>query len=151
MVVHRAIARSGRSPSGRAARAGRPGTLQVLLLALLLSVSFVATSFDLHPHAAHDADHAIAAGADHGELPVFSGAAHPHQAPHVETSGQMVTFRCPVCLLHFQSLGDADRHAPGARLPSATGRVRASTASLLRDPLRHSGGSRGPPSSLTIA
>ena len=155
MVVHRAIGRSTgpatRSRSGRAAGPGRPGPLSALLLGLLLSISVVATSFDLHSHAAHDADHAIAAGADHGELPVFSGASHPHQAPHVETSGRMVTFRCPVCLLHFQSLGDADRHAPGARLPSATGRVRASTASLLRDPLRHSGGSRGPPSSLTIA
>ncbi len=115
-----------------------------MLLGLLLTLTLTATSFDLHPQASHDAEHAVV-GADHADLPVYSGASHPNQAPHVEGSGRVVTLRCPLCLLHFQSLGDADLHAPGARLPAEPDRVRAPAAPLRRDPVRHFGGSRAPP------
>lgn len=144
MVAYRITGRSN-GRSSRPAPAGRVGLVPVLLVGLLLTFTLVATSFDLHPHAAHDADHAVAAAAHHGDLPVFSGASHPHQAPHVEGSGRIVTFRCPVCLLHFQSLGDADHYATGARVPTASGRVRAPAVPLRRAPVRHSGGSRAPP------
>jgi len=148
VVGLRAIGRSKGPRTGRPSASVRPSALSVGLVGLLLTFTLVATSFDLHPHANHDADQPHATGADHGDLPVFSGASHPHQAPHVETSGQVVSFHCPVCLLHFQSLGDADRHAPGARVPAATGRVSAASTHLRRAPIRHAGGSRAPPFSV---
>jgi|GEM_PF-1991641 len=139
--MHRTIRRSW----GRPWNPKRPGNVQVLLCGLLLAISLVSTSFDVHPHSAQDADHAVTAGGDHGELPVFSGASHPHQGPHMEPSGQRVTPHCPACLLHLQSQVDADHRAPIATVLSAHDRVRVPAPLHHGDPNRLPGGSRAPP------
>jgi hypothetical protein len=114
-----------------------PGTH--LLIQPLLIAALIVGSFDLHPHA----EHPVPVDPD---VPVLSGASHPHEAPHVEDAGQAVTVRCPACLLHLQSQASTGQTSPGTVLPAPSGTARVGNPPTLLDAVRLSGGSRAPPS-----
>ena len=126
-------------PPGFAHRA-RLRTAATLALALLAAVT---GSFELHPH-----QEGMGAGLGHhaaqGET-LFAGASHPGAAPHMEPPGTEVTFRCPVCLLHLHSAGEAPARALPARPPSPSP-LRAPSGEVLPSAAtRQPGGSRAPP------
>lgn len=113
--------------------------LPTALLAALATTALVAGSFDLHPHAEHPAP------VDH-DVPVYSGAAHPHQPPHVEDAGDALAVRCPACLLHLQTQASTDRVSPGTTPPTPSGNTLTAELSVVPGAVRLSGGSRAPPS-----
>ncbi|HUP43008.1 MAG TPA: hypothetical protein VM599_07340 [Thermoanaerobaculia bacterium] len=100
-------------------------------------------SFEIHPHQEGKAAE-LGYHAAQGDT-IFAGASHPRAAPHMEPPGAEVTFRCPVCLLHLQSGGEAPARALPARPPSQSplrapsGEVLPAAATL------QPGGSRAPP------
>ncbi|HUF78335.1 MAG TPA: hypothetical protein VMR44_05405 [Thermoanaerobaculia bacterium] len=126
----------------RPARSSPPPLRAVatLVLAVLAAVSGV---LEVHPHAGGTVGD-LAHHAAQGES-IFLGASHPAAAPHVEPPGTEVPFRCPVCLLHFHSAGEApERVAAGRppeppRLGTPSSEPRFSAAAL------QPGGTRGPP------
>lgn len=127
-------------PAPGPVRRARLRTAATLALALLATVT---GSFEVHPHEeglAADLGHHAAQGDT-----LLLGASHPGAAPHVEPPGREVTFRCPVCLLHLQSAGEAPARALAARPPSPS-TLRAPSGVVLPSPAAlQPGGSRAPP------
>lgn len=125
-----------------------PGTRRRALLrtaaTLLLAVLAAATgTLEVHPHQggpSGDLGHHAAQGES-----LLLGASHPAAAPHVEAVGTEVIFRCPVCLLHLHSAGEAPDRALPARpqgppsLGAPSAETHVSAAAL------QPGGSRAPP------
>lgn len=108
------------------------------LVCLLATAALLVTSFDLHPHT--DLRMTTA-----GNLPVFSEAVHPEEAPHIEDAGQPSTQHCLACLLQLHNQADnAPRPVSEARTGPA-GLARTAAPVGTRAPERHSGGSRAPP------
>lgn len=109
-----------------------------LLVTLLAMGAFLLTGFDFHCHS----QLRVPIG---GDLPVFSGAAHPEQAPHAEAAGQVTTLCCLACLLQTHSQADTARRSFSAALSEPAGLTRTATPRVLRTPEVDSGGSRAPP------
>lgn len=109
------------------------------LFTALLATALLAGSFDLHPHA----EYPVPVSHD---VPVYTGAAHPHQAPHVEDAGNALAVRCPACLLHLQTQASTDRGAPRTALPAPSGAALTAEIAVVGGAVRLSGGSRAPPS-----
>lgn len=129
-----------RPPPPGFARRARLRTAATLALALLAAAT---GSLELHPHREGMAADLGHHGAEGDTL--FTGASHPGAAPHMEPPGTEVTFRCPVCLLHLHSAGEAPARALAAR-PPAPAPLRAPAGEVLPSAAaRQPGGSRAPP------
>lgn len=139
-IVH-AVTGSSPHPTQRAP--WRPlGLFALALLAVLAGVA------DLHLHDEGPAGELVGhlgAVPEQGET-LFLGASHPASAPHAESAGTEITFRCPVCALHLQAADEASadslagRVDPTAALGGRPGPALASAALL------QPGGPRAPPS-----
>ena len=133
--------------STRFSRAGdRVRAAASLAVGLVLIAALLAGGFDLHPvHSSLHGGHGATLEAHHGDLPVFSGAAHPDQAPHMEAAGTLLTSRCPACLLHVQSQADSRDARLRATAPAPSGSVRTTAGFPAARPSLLAGGSRAPP------
>lgn len=131
---------AGRTSPPGARRRAPLRTAATLLLAVLAAVT---GTLEVHPHRAAlagDLGHHAAQGES-----LLLGASHPAAAPHVEAAGAEVTFRCPVCLLHLHSAGEAPDRALPARPqgPPSLGALAPETS--LSAAALPPGGSRAPP------
>lgn len=121
-----------------------PHRSRAFVMAALLAFATLATGVEVHPHR-----EVLGSGLPHGlEGETISlGASHPASAPHLEAAGAQRTFRCPVCLLHLQSAGEASGEAVAGAATSSGGRLAAAAPDLPRGAFRLPGGSRAPPAS----
>jgi hypothetical protein len=111
----------------------------------LLASTHLLTGLDVHPHREVLSVDPGLAGME-GET-VSLGAVHPAAAPHMEAAGAEATFRCPLCLVHLQSAGEALGETATAVTPLPDTRLAAPEPALPRATSRLPCGSRAPPTS----